>query len=45
METFASVADDSPSVGSAKVLAPDNFDAEAQIGRDFKKPSGDYYVG
>ena len=43
METFATVADDSPSVSSAKVLPPDSFDPESHVGRDYKKSSSDYY--
>lgn len=39
METFASVADDSPTVVCSKMLPSDSFDPEAQ--HDYKK--GDYY--
>ena len=40
METFASVADDSPTVVCGKMLPSDSFDPEGQS--DYKK--GDYYT-
>ncbi len=42
METFAAVSDDEPSMAS-KVHSPENYDVEAQVAGDFKKPGGDYF--